>query len=105
MSRNRLYASNAERQQAYRQRCRARLAGTTLPPRAPRRPSSRPTRFQAILDALDALRGDYEQWRDHLPDSLAESPLGQRLEETLEAFDVARDALAEIELPRGFGRD
>jgi uncharacterized protein YukE len=79
------------------------------------------------LDALETAAGElravqeeYEEWKDNLPENLASSPLGDKLEEVcgLEIEDAAqkiRDAIDEvqstfeeaenIDLPRGFGRD
>jgi len=69
---------------------------------------------------LRAVQEEYEEWKDNLPENLASSPLGEKLEEVcnFEIEDAAqkmRDALDEVqstfeeadqaELPQGFGRD
>ena len=50
---------------------------------------------------LRALQAEYQDWRDQLPESLAESRTAEFLEDVC---DVYLDAL-DVELPRGFGRD
>jgi hypothetical protein len=120
----------------------------TPPPEAPppakpkrKRPSSRASRWaDACGDALSALseigrhldaletavgelravQEEYEEWKDNLPENLANSPLGEKLEEVCglnieDAAQQIRDALDEVQstieeaegvdLPRGFGRD
>ena len=47
------------------------------------------------------LQGEYEAWRDGLPESLAESRTAELL---AGVCDVDLDAL-DVKLPRGFGRD
>ena len=66
------------------------------------RPQSRAQRWVAAVTALQEVQAQYQPWLDHMPDSLRESPLGQRLEEVC-GLDL--EALATIELPRGWGRD
>ena len=64
-----------------------------------RRPSRRDGQTPSPSSAL--LQAEYQAWRDHLPDSLANS----RTAELLEGIcDIDLDAL-DVELPRGFGRD
>lgn len=114
------------------------------PPAAPAKPKKPPSRSQrwtdavgaaldiinemsGHLDALDTaieeLRGvqeEYEEWQGNLPENLASSALGEKLDAVcgLEIEAVAnavRDALDEAqgtledadqaELPQGFGRD
>ena len=94
--------TNAERQRRYRER---RAAGEPVqqPPPRPRppRPKPRPARWAAALAELRALQGEYEAWRDQLPEALGESRTADLLEGVC---DVDLDAL-DVELPRGFGRD
>ena len=93
--------TNAERQRRFRER---RAAGVPVrdPPRPrPPRPKPRPARWAAALVELRTLQGEYEAWRDQLPESLAESRTAELLEGVL---DVDLDAV-DVELPRGFGRD
>jgi hypothetical protein len=51
---------------------------------------------------LLALQAEYANWIGAMPDSLRDSPTAQALE-TLVDLDL--DALADIDLPREFGRD
>ena len=103
MSRPRIYPTPAARQKAYRDRQRQ---GTITVPidKAPPRPPSRPRRVAAIVAALHRLADEYRDWREALPESLAESAFGEQLDETGEQLDQLADDLADLELPRGFGR-
>jgi hypothetical protein len=53
-----------------------------------------------LMDCLDR----YQQWRENLPDSLADSALAERLDAMPEWRDLI-DQLSLADLPRGFGRD
>ena len=64
-----------------------------------RRP--RPKQWTDAVAVLRRLQGEYESWRDGLPEGLADSKTAQLLEGVCE---VDLDAL-DVELPRGFGRD
>lgn len=103
------YATTAERQQAYRQRIKAKLAGlwpTMAPepqPTAPRK-RSRPQRLAAALAELQALAEEYQTWLDHVPDNLSESTLAEQIQETIDQLDTALDALTDLDLPRVGGR-
>ena len=76
---------------------------------------SRPKRFYAAIaqisesaGEIESLKEEYEEWRDGLPENLADSELGNRLDETIDAFDQFVEAASELEsvdLPLGFGRD
>ncbi len=92
--------SNAERQARYRAR-RATAPITTRPHRPVDR-RSRPRRWQDAVAELLALQADYAEWLDAMPESLHDSPTAEALE-TIVDLDLA--ALADISLPRGFGRD
>ena len=107
MGRQRVYANDTERQRAWRERLKAQAAGQMMPRPMlkTKRSPSRPARLAVILSDLEALQGEYEQWLQALPDSLAESQLAERLTETIEQFQAAADLLAEIDPPKGFGRD
>jgi hypothetical protein len=86
-------------------------------PRAPRR--SRPRRWAAAIEAVRTSTGDlaelkeeYEYWRDNLPDNQRDGILAEKLDETIaaveafeETLEAALDELANVDLPRGFGRD
>jgi hypothetical protein len=97
-----MVTSGAERQRRYRER---RAAGeparqfTTVPVVGRRR--TRPQRWTAAVEELRLLQGEYDAWRERLPESLAESRTAELLEIVTE---VDLDVL-DVELPRGFGRD
>src|SRR5580700_1376039 len=100
------YANAAERQRAHRQRVKERLAGlqpVMLPPK-PLRKLARPKRLAVVEAELQALIKEYEAWLNAMPDNLSESDLAMQLQETIEQLQEAHDAVASIELPRGFGR-
>lgn len=106
MGRSKVYASNAERQRAYRRRRAAHPHGGTAE-RAARqpRPPSRPRRLAAVLEAVEELRREYEAWLDSLPEALRDGDQATRLTETIEQLDAAHDLLSEIQPPLGYGRD
>ena len=94
--------TNAERQRRFRER---RAAGkpvrTVAVSRTPKDRRPRPKQWTDAVAVLRRLQGEYEAWRDGLPEGLADSKTGQLLESVCE---VDLDAL-DVELPRGFGRD
>jgi hypothetical protein len=105
MGRNRLHETDAERQRAYRLRHRAGLVGLTpAPPPRPRRPT-RPRRLAAAEGEIRGLLREYEGWLAALPPSLESSDQAAKLTETIDQLASVADAIAEIEPPRGFGRD
>jgi hypothetical protein len=87
--------SNAARQRRYRRRQRALQ-------RQRRQPQSREHRWLAAVETLQELQAEYQQWLENLPDSLRESPVGQKLEEVC---NLDLESLADVDLPRGWGRD
>ena len=95
--------TNAERQRRFRERRAAgepvRMVAVARTPPKDRRP--RPKQWTDAVAVLRRLQGEYEAWRDGLPEGLADSKTGQLLEGVCE---VDLDAL-DVELPRGFGRD
>jgi len=94
--------SDAERAQRYREKRKQGAPSVRY-----RRPADRRTRPQKWADAVQTLADlldDYEQWRDNLPPSLAESATAERIEEVLELRDLI-DQLQAADLPKGFGRD
>lgn len=103
--RPKIHASDAEKQRAYRQRLKERLAGLrpAVPPPLGRKPT-RPKRLAAILGDLRAMAGEYTAWLAALPPSLSESDLAEQLHETIEQFDEVIEQLEQVRLPRGFGR-
>jgi len=75
---------------------------------------------QALSDLRD-VQGEYEEWRDNLPENLQQSALGEKLNAIVDDLDLesaADDPLADwssteevienaesADLPLGFGRD
>ena len=94
--------SNAERQARYRaRRLTPPLPAAALPRRTADR-RSRPQRWRDAVSVLLAIQASYANWLAALPDGLS----GSRIAEVLEAVvDLDLTDLAEIELPRGYGRD
>lgn len=73
--------------------------------------------FDAAIDELEELRSEYEEWKENLPENLANSALGEKLE-AISGLDVENakegsiddmeNALGELEspdFPMGFGKD
>jgi len=83
------------------------------------RHKSRPRRWQeaceslrAALEGLVAIKDEYEEWRDNLPENLEQSPLGEKLEALVDAaecscdeIECGIDELEQVDFPLGFGRD
>ena len=93
--------SNAERQARYR----ARRLSQPTPVVTRTRPTdrrSRPQRWRDAVIELRALQAEYADWLTALPDSLRNSTTADALEAVV---DLDLTTLADIELPRGFGRD
>ena len=63
---------------------------------------TRPQRWHDAVTELLTLQAEYAAWRDALPDSLRDSATAEALQAIVE-LDL--DILADIEPPRGFGRD
>jgi hypothetical protein len=89
--------------------------GCTTPPAPeqprPRRPAdprvksarrSRPQRWRDAVAELLALQTEYAKWLAALPDSLSDSQTAEALEAIV---DLDLTELADIEPPRGYGRD
>ena len=103
--------SSAERMRRLREKRKAEAADK--PPDKPpvairyRRPKDRRSRPDQWADAIDTLMNcldRYQEWRDNLPASLADSAIAERLDAMLEWRDLV-DQLSLADLPRGFGRD
>ena len=103
--------TSAERMRRLREKRKAEAADK--PPDKPpvviryRRPKDRRSRPDQWADAINTLMDcldRYQQWRDNLPDSLADSALAERLDAMLEWRDLV-DQLSLADPPRGFGRD
>jgi hypothetical protein len=95
--------TNAQRQAAYRERIKARLAGLQPPPvptPKPPKKKARPARIVAITAELMALVDEYTSWREAIPKNLQDGEQAQRLDETIEQLQTAIDALDAIEAPR-----
>ncbi len=94
--------SNAERQARYRARHLATAVEAITRPRRPVDRRSRPQRWREAVDVLLALQADYADWLAALPESFQSSPTAEALEAVT---DVDLTPLADIEPPRGYGRD
>ena len=94
--------SNAERQSRHRARRAEKPVAEITRGRHAIDRRSRPQRWRAAVDELLALQAAYADWLAALPDSLRESPTAAALEAIV---DLDLTALAECELPRGYGRD
>lgn len=67
------------------------------------------SRAVAALEELEAIRAEYEEWRDNLPENLQGGALADKLNEVADldiqsALDTAQEAEG-ADLPLGFGRD
>jgi hypothetical protein len=103
-------ATPAERAAAYRARRKA--AAADVPVKSPvviryRRAADRRSRPQQWADAVQTLADlldQFEEWRDKLPSSFANSATAEALDAVLELRGHVKDLQA-VELPKGFGRD
>lgn len=96
--------TNAERQARYRDRHAAVCLVASNVPR-PSRPidrRSRPKRWRDAVAVLLTLQAEYADWLAALPEGLHDSPMAQALENIVN-FDL--NSLADIDPPRGYGRD
>ena len=71
----------------------------------------------AAMATLVEVQGEYSDWLDNLPDSLRDSPVGEKLQavvglsldldesSSLEEFESAIDEAEGADLPLGWGRD
>jgi hypothetical protein len=94
--------SDAERQARYRARRQAEQASPLIRYRRPADRRTRPQRWRDAVAELLALQTEYAAWCDALPDSLRSGATAEALQAIVE-LDL--DVLADIEPPRGFGRD
>ena len=103
--------TSAERMRRLREKRKAEAADK--PPDKPavairyRRPKDRRSRPDQWADAVNTLThclDRYQEWRDNLPASLADSALAECLDAVLELRDLV-DQLSLVDLPRGFGRN
>ena len=94
--------SNAERQARYRARHQAETTTAVTQPRRPTDRRSRPQRWRDAVGTLLALQAEYADWFAALPDGLQDSATADALEAIV---DLDLTPLAEVEPPRGYGRD
>jgi len=94
--------SNAERQARYRARHMASPSPVAARPRHPADRRSRPQRWRDAVSELLVLQAAYADWLAALPDSLRAGSTADALEAIV---DLDFTDLADIELPRGYGRD
>jgi hypothetical protein len=95
--------SSAERQRAYIARLKAGIP-TASKPRRPIDRRSKPQRWDDAIAELLGVLDAFQEARDNLPDSLAESAYVEKLDTMLELRELV-ETLAEADLPKGFGRD
>ena len=105
MGRKRQDSSAAERLRAFRARIKEERAIPAPPRFEARRKASRPARLVSIESELRALIDEYQGWRDRVPESLQESNLAGKLDQTIDELTEAAEMLAGVDLPKGFGRD
>ena len=91
----------AERQARYRAAHAAAPAAVKVRYRRPADRRSRPQRWQDAVAELLELQAGYQEWRDALPKSLADTTTADALRAVC---DLDLSGL-EIDPPRGFGRD
>jgi hypothetical protein len=94
--------SNAERQARYRARHPASLLTQAARPNRPGDRRSRPQRWRDAVSELLILQAACADWLEALPDSLRAGSTAEALEAVV---DLDFTDLADIELPRGYGRD
>ncbi len=94
--------SNAERQARHRACRLGQRAASATRTRRPIDRRSRPRRWHEAVTELLALQAEYADWLAGLPDSLRESSTAEALEAVA---DLDLSILADIEPPRGYGRD
>jgi hypothetical protein len=103
-------ATPAERSAVYKARRKATVAAAPTKPPAGvryRRSADRRRRPQQWADAeqtLADLLDRFEEWRENLPPSLANSATAEVLDAVLELRSDVEELQA-VELPKGFGRD
>ena len=94
--------SNAERQARHRARHQAQTTAIVSRQRRPIDRSSRPQRWRDAVATLLTLQAEYAAWLAAIPDSLQDSATAGALETIV---DLDLTPLADIEPPRGYGRD
>ena len=94
--------SNAERQARYRARHLVAATAAVTRTRPPTDRRSRPQRWGDAVGILLALQAEYADWLAALPESLQHGATADALEAII---DLDLTPLADIEPPRGYGRD
>ncbi len=94
--------SGAERQARYRARQHAYQAAPTIRYRRRADRRTRPQRWHDAVGELIALQAEYAAWADAMPDGLRDTVTAEALQVIVE-LDL--QTLADIEPPRGYGRD
>ena len=94
--------SNAERQARYRARHQVETTKAVSRQRRPIDRHSRPQRWRDAVATLLTLQAEYADWLAAIPDSLQDSATAGALEAII---DLDLTPLADIEPPRGYGRD
>lgn len=103
-------ATQAGRSAAYRARRKANAAPAPAKPpvvvryRRPADRRSRPERWADAVQTLADMLDRFQEWRDNLPSSLADSPTAEALDAVLDLRGHVEDLQA-VQLPKGFGRD
>ena len=99
-----------ERSAACRARRNATVAAAPTKPlvvvryRRPADGRSRTQRWADAVQTLTDLLDWFQEWRDNLPSSLANSAAAEALDAVLELRGYVEELQA-VELPKGFGRD
>ena len=93
--------TNAERQARYRAR-KAEQAETAIRYRRPADRRTRPQRWHAAVAELLALQAEYAAWADSMPEALRDTATAEALQAVV---DLDLSDLADVEPPRGYGRD
>ena len=96
------FEMNAERQARYRARHMTPPMPVAARPHRATDRRSRPQRWRDAVNELLMIQTTHANWLTALPDGLRASSIAESLEAIVE-LDLTD--LAEIELPRGYGRD
>lgn len=56
------------------------------------------------MNELQTMADEYEEWKNTMPVNLAHGELADGLTDAVRQLHRAKDVLANINLPRGFGR-
>lgn len=93
--------SNAERQARWRARHQVARASPIIKPSRPVR-RSRSKRWNDALAEMLAVQAECAAWFDALPESPRDSVTAAALQDMI---DLDLDAIAQVQPPRGYGRD